>query len=87
VASYPDGASWCGALDMAGNVMEWMADRYGEYPSGRQTNPTGPVTGGLYVLRGDAADGTRSVARCTARHGEQPNRSYKYLGFRCVRDG
>ncbi len=86
VGSYPDGASWCGALDMAGNVMEWMADRYGDYPSGRQLNPTGPPTGRLYVLRGDAADGTRSVARSTARHGERPDRLYKYFGFRCVRD-
>jgi formylglycine-generating enzyme required for sulfatase activity len=26
VGSYPDGASWCGALDMAGNVWEWVSD-------------------------------------------------------------
>ncbi len=26
VESYPEGESWCGAYDMAGNVMEWTAD-------------------------------------------------------------
>ncbi|MHB8996342.1 MAG: formylglycine-generating enzyme family protein [Armatimonadota bacterium] len=26
VGSFPKGASWCGALDMAGNVREWTAD-------------------------------------------------------------
>ena len=26
VGSYPAGASWIGALDMAGNAMEWVAD-------------------------------------------------------------
>ena len=26
VGSYPKGASWVGALDMAGNAMEWVAD-------------------------------------------------------------
>jgi len=84
VGSYPDGASWCGALDLAGNVWEWMADYFGEYSSERQVNPTGPASGSLRVLRGDAADGTRSVSRNTARHGMSPSRTYEYTGFRCA---
>jgi len=84
VGSYPGGASWCGALDMSGNAWEWMADWYENYPSERQVNPTGPSSGSLRVLRGDSADGTRSVARSTARHGDRPGNSYKYFGFRCV---
>jgi formylglycine-generating enzyme required for sulfatase activity len=84
VGSYPNGASWVGALDMAGNVWEWTADGFGEYPAGSQTNPTGASTTSQIALRGDAADGTRSVSRTTARHGESPSRTYAYLGFRCV---
>jgi len=84
VGSYPSGASWCGAFDLAGNVWEWMADRFGEYSFERQINPTGPTSGTSRTLRGDAADGTRSVSRSAARHGMAANRAYQYTGFRCV---
>lgn len=44
VGSFPSGASWCGALDMAGNVAEWCADWYQEdyYTHGPANNPPGP---------------------------------------------
>ena len=82
VGSYPGGASWCGALDLAGNVFELVADRFGAYVSERQVNPTGPATGTSHTSRGDAADGTRSVSRSAARHGMATNRTYPYTGFR-----
>lgn len=28
VGCYPSGASWCDALDLCGNVWEWVQDRY-----------------------------------------------------------
>jgi formylglycine-generating enzyme required for sulfatase activity len=82
--SYPNSASWCGALDMAGNVWEWMADWFGEYSAERQSNPTGPSSGTGRALRGDASDGTRAVSRAAARHGMEPERAYEYTGFRCA---
>ena len=43
VSAYPEGASWVGAQDLAGNVWDWVADwGAASYPSGLQVNPRGP---------------------------------------------
>ncbi len=48
-----------GIRDMAGNMIEWVWDRYGTYPSSAQTDPHGPNTGDERVQRGGSylADG------------------------------
>ena len=52
--SYQAGASWCGALDMAGNVHEWVADWWSAsyYASCPAANPCGPDSGDFKVARG-----------------------------------
>ena len=53
VGSYAQGASPFGALDMAGNVWEWVADYYDSnyYADSPETNPTGPASGRLNYYR------------------------------------
>lgn len=53
VGSYAAGASPFGALDMSGNVMEWISDFYGAeyYAGGPASNPAGPLARTAYFNR------------------------------------
>ena len=57
VGSYPEGASYYGAMDMAGNVWEWVNDWYANtYDAHQLNNPPGPSSGTSRVLRGGSWD-------------------------------
>lgn len=73
-----------GVYDMHGNVLEWCADWYGDYPSGTVTNPTGVDSGPWRVLRGGSYEFVASSCRSAARNGVPPHYGHDDFGFRPV---
>ncbi len=87
VDAYPDGVSWVGAYDMAGNAMEWAQDWLSStyYETSPKDDPTGAETGSRKVEKGGWWGSNAYVARSAYKHYEDPP-TYQdhHIGFRVV---
>ena len=86
VGSRPAGASPCGALDMAGNVWEWVADWYDPdyYASSLAQNPQGADTSRRKAFRGGSWGYLPKFIRTTDRARNSPTYAGFNVGFRCA---
>jgi len=88
VGSFSSGASPYGALDMAGNVWEWVGDWFDReyYSVSAAENPSGPPSGEERVVRGGSFFYLDTFATTTSRVGMNPESYYGFTGMRCVYD-
>jgi len=89
VGSRPDGMSWCGALDMAGNVTQWCQDWY--IPQRRGEAAIDPliaekVDAEVRVIRGGSWVHSIALARSFYRSLLPPDATTDTNGFRVVLD-
>lgn len=88
VGSFASGATPEGIHDLAGNVAEWVSDRYSPtYDAGEVRDPRGPGVGGsnLRVVRGGSYAQARFRLRGAARAFAEPGERRTTVGFRCAR--
>jgi formylglycine-generating enzyme required for sulfatase activity len=71
-----------GLYDLHGNVWEWCSDRYGDYPKGAVSDPSGPKVGSIRVIRGGSWYYEAAYCRSALRFRGTPVARNRELGFR-----
>ena len=86
VYSYPEGASWVGALNMAGNAGEWVSDCYDAlYDAQRvQYDPVGPCNGSNEMVKGSSFAFNELPAQSSYRFVNPPGKSWFDVGVRVI---
>ncbi|MCP4543349.1 MAG: formylglycine-generating enzyme family protein [Chloroflexi bacterium] len=84
VDDFESGASWYGALNMAGNVWEWTSSLYQDYPYQASDGRKDPTLSDPRVLRGASWYNLSSDTYSAYRSGQVPDDRHDDVGFRCV---
>jgi len=86
VFDYPPGKSYYEALDLSGNVFEWVADWYtpGYYNDSPEIDPPGPEIGEVRSVRSSSFNSEGSTVSPARRYFLKPTDHRLDLGFRCV---
>ena len=75
-------ANELGLYDMSGNVYEWCQDKFGNYSSEDQINPTGPVSGSYRIFRGGSFYDDARNCRVSYRYYNIPDGCWYSVGLR-----
>lgn len=92
VGIYEDGKSSYGIHDLGGNVWEWVADWFGsDYQNSPSSNPRGPDSGSIRVLRGSSWGGSTDVfignqVNSALRLAYDPTHVSDLVGIRCAKN-
>ena len=87
VGSHPNAPSAGGALDMGGNLWEWVSDFYDPayYAVSPSDNPQGPATAAQHAKRGGSWQDSPDRLRASRRWTHPQNSGAEDIGIRCVK--